>query len=78
MKGRIVFQGDQIRDANWDYVFFEDVASSSTSLQAGKCAVAYGMQPGYTVEQADALQAYLHTSLNDEKVTTWVRLGPEL
>jgi len=75
-KGRIVFQGNEVRDERHDYAFFDDVASAPAALEASKSCDAYGLLFGNHVQQSDALQAYTQTDLGGEFVT-WVRLPRE-
>ena len=71
-KGRVVFQGNRVKDENWDVAMFSDLSSSPASMEAGKAADAVGLFPGNTVEQADAEQAYTQAKLSGSP--TWVRL----
>ena len=73
-KGRTVFQGNEVRDQDWDYAKFADEGSAPASLAAAKAADAYGLLPGNTVMQADATQAYTQASMTG--VPTWVRTEP--
>ena len=54
---------------------FQDLGSSPATMEAAKAADAYGLCPGYDVEQADAEQAYVQADLKGP--TTWVSLPPE-
>ena len=71
-KGRVVFQGNRVKDENWDVAMFSDLSSSPASMEAGKAADAVGLFPGNTVEQCDAEQAYTQAKLSGNP--TWVRL----
>jgi hypothetical protein len=75
MKGRAVFQGNDVRDQNWDAAMFQELSSCPATMEAAKAADAYGLAPGHTLEQADAEQAYTQSRLGG--TPTWVRLPPE-
>jgi len=72
-KGRVVFQGNNVRDQNWDAAMFQDLGSAPASMEASKAADAYGLFRGHTIEQADAVQAYIQAKLQGP-ATTWVLL----
>ena len=74
-KGRVVFQGNDVKDENWNQALFQDLSSSPATMEAGKAADAYGLFTGHTVEQCDAEQAYIQSRLGGEP--TWVRLPKE-
>ena len=42
-----------------DHALFAEMGSSPASMEAAKLLDAYGSQPGYSKEQADAVQAYV-------------------
>jgi hypothetical protein len=69
-----VFQGNQVRDQNFDWAVFQELGSSPASLTASKISDFYGLAKGHTIEQADAEQAYINARLNATE--TWVRLPP--
>ena len=71
-KGRSVFQGNRVHDEHHDHALFAELGSSPASMESGKILDAYGSQPGFSKQQADARQAY--TQALFEGVTTWVRL----
>ena len=73
-KGRSVFQGNQVKDENWNNAMFAELGSSPAALQAAKLVDAYGLLPGHTTEQADAEMAYINANL--EGTPTYVRLPP--
>ena len=75
-KGRVVFQGNQVKDENWDVALFQELGSAPATLEAGKACDAYGLIAGHDVQQADAEQAYIQTRLGGD-VPTWVRIPPE-
>ena len=57
-KGRVVFQGSNVKDENWDWAIFQELASCPATMEAAKAADAYGCCPGHIVETADAAQLY--------------------
>ena len=57
-KGRSCLQGNNVIDENSDYAIFSEMSSSPASMEAAKIVDAFGSQPGYSKEQADAWQAY--------------------
>ena len=62
-KGRAVFEGHFVRDENFDHALFNEMGSSPASMAAGKAVGAWGLQPGYDLQQADAESAYTQTEL---------------
>ena len=62
-KGRVVFQGNQVHDENWQSALFQQVASCPATMAAAKAADAYGLLTGNGVEQCDAEQAYTQSKL---------------
>jgi hypothetical protein len=71
-KGRAVFQGNIVRDKDGNWAIFQELVSSPSTMEAARCADAYGMCPGNEVEQIDGEQAYTQALL--QGTTTWVRL----
>ena len=49
MKGRVVFQGNNVHDQNWDVAMFQELSSCPARLEAAKAADAYGLCPGNAV-----------------------------
>jgi hypothetical protein len=72
-KGRVVFQGNNVRDESWNTALFQELGSSPATMEAGKACDAIGCAPGNSVEQADAEQAYVQAKLGGD-AETWVRL----
>jgi hypothetical protein len=72
-KGRVAFQGNRVKDQNYDQAMFAELGSCPATMEAGKAADTYGLFMGHTVEQADAEQAYVQAKLGGE-TPTWVRL----
>ena len=71
-KGRSVFQGNKVSDANDDHAIFAELGSSPASMEAAKIIDVFGSQPGYSKQQADARQAYTQALFTG--IETWVRL----
>ena len=74
-KYRVVYQGNNVIDENWDHAIFQHLGSSPASMEAGKMVDAFGLLPGHDLQQADACQAYIQAELEGEE--TWVHLPPE-
>ena len=71
-KGRTVFEGNNVRDQNSDHALFGELGSSPASMEAAKVLDAYGSQPGFGKQQADAVQAYVQALFTG--VPTWISL----
>ena len=65
-KGRAVFQGNDVKDENWDNAICASLSSSPSSMEASKAADYFGLLPG------DAEMAYTQSLLGGTE--TWVRL----
>ena len=74
-KGRVVFQGNNVKDQNWNSAMFQELSSCPAAMEAAKAADCYGLVDGHTTQQADAAQAYTQSKLGG--VPTWVRLPKE-
>ena len=74
-KGRVVFLGDRVRDADGKHAVFEELSSSPAAMSAGKFADAYGCMPGNIIQTADGIQAYPQAKMAS-KTKTWIRLPP--
>ena len=76
-KGRVVFRGDQVRDASGNLVLFgsEETATTPTGLVGLAACLFYGLRPGHATSVADAIQAYLQAKIGKE---TWVIIPREL
>ena len=74
-KGRAVFQGNNVRDENFEVAMFQELSSAPATMEASKWADFFGLLPGNDVEQSDAEQAYTQSVLGGTK--TWVRLPRE-
>lgn len=76
MKGRVVFQGNQVRDQFGEVAFFQELGASPAPMNASKVTDIHGFFYDYVVQQADAPQAYTQTELKGHP--TWVRLPKEM
>ena len=76
-KGRIVYRGDKVLTQDGDVVFFNEVSTTPTTLTALNVVLWWGAQAGHTTTTADAVQAFLQSSLPDAELT-YVVLPPEL
>ena len=74
-KGRAVFQGNNVKDEDGNWAIFQELGSSPATMEAARCADAYGLFPGHATQQSDAVQAYTQAWLTGTK--TWVRLPRE-
>lgn len=74
-KGRVVYQGNNVKDENYDMAIFSDLSSAPSSMEAAKAVDAYGLFPGNVVEQSDAEQAYIQSDLGG--TPSYVRLPRE-
>jgi hypothetical protein len=74
-KGRVVFQGNNVRDQNWEVAMFQDLSSCPATMEAGKACDFYGSLAGHVIQQSDAEQAYTQSKLGGDP--TWVRLPRE-
>ena len=72
-KGRVVFQGNQVKNQDWEAAMFQDLGSAPATMEAGKAADIYGSLPGHDIEQADAEQAYVQAPMRSP-AKTWVLL----
>ncbi len=71
-KGRYVFQGNEVKDQNWEAAIFQELGSSPAAMEAGNSCDFYGLLPGNRTEQSDAEQAYTQSVLKG--TLTWVFL----
>ena len=65
-KGRVVFQGNRVVDQNWEVALFQDLGSSPATLDATRAVDCFGCFPGYDVQMADAVQAYIQAVLKGD------------
>ena len=71
-KGRAVFQGNNVKNQNWENAVFSDLGSSPSSMEAGRLVDAYGLRHGFDIQQSDAVQAYLQAELRGNP--TWIAI----
>ena len=71
-KGRAVFQGNNVWDQAGNWVVVQELGSCPATMEAARCADAYGLMPEHDVQQADAEQACTQAEI--EGTPTWVRL----
>jgi len=74
-KGRVVSQGNQVKDEFGDWAIFQEISSAPATIAAAKAADTYGMFKGHGVDQCDAEQAYIQAKLQGDP--TWVRIPRE-
>ena len=72
-KGRVVFQGDQVRAQNYEVAIFSDMASQPATLDASAAADSYCLIEGNDTEVANAVQAYIQARLRGA-CTTYVHI----
>ena len=71
-KGRVVFQGNNVKNQNWGNAVFADLGSSPSSMEAGRLVDIFGLRLEYDIQQSDAVQAYLQAKIRGKP--TWVLL----
>jgi len=71
-KGRVVFQGNQVKDELGLHAVFADLGSAPVGMSASKMQDLVGLLPGCVEELADAVRAYTQARLSG--TATWVRL----
>ena len=77
LKGRIVFRGDSARDENGALAIYRDLAATPTLITSANANIAYGLLKGHNATNADAVKAYIQSTLKSEH-PTWVELPKEL
>ena len=76
-KGRICYRGDIVRDPWNNILMLEETATTPTSVVALNVALWFASLPGHSASCADAVQAFLQSTLDDDE-ETWVVLPQEL
>ena len=71
-KGRVVFQGNNVKNQNWERAVFADLGSSPSSMEARRFVRAFGLRPNYEIQLSDAAQAYLQAKIRGKP--TWILL----
>jgi hypothetical protein len=74
-KYRVVFQGNNVFDQDYESAIFQDLGSSPASMEASRNIDCYGCFPGHGIQQADAEQAYIQAELKGTE--TWVSIPEE-
>ena len=74
-KGRVAFQGNRVTNQSWEAAIFQDLGSCPATKEASKAADFYGLAPGFVVEIADAVQAYIQAGLSG--TPCWICLPRE-
>ena len=75
-KGRLVFRGDNAKDADGNLAVYQSLSANPTSIASAASNLAYGQIPGHSTSQADAIKAYIQAELKHKN--TWVSLPREL
>ena len=80
-KGRVVFEGNRVRDEEGLSAVFSEQGSSASLMPAGKFLDAVSLLPECSGQQSDAISAYTQALLyGDGRTTpidTWVSLPPD-
>ena len=71
-KGRVVFQGKNVVNLNWDANMFQDLCNAPATMDVSSIADCYWRIPRHACEQSDADRAYIQASLKG--TPTWVSL----
>ena len=75
LKYRVVFQGNRVKDQNFQDALFQDLGNAPATMDAARACDAYGCLPGHTSMLADAIQAYIQAKLKGTE--TWIVLAAE-
>ena len=67
-KYRVVFQGNNVKDQNWDVALFNEMSSQPATMEASRIADIYGCFDGNTVQGRDVDQAYLQADMEGPPV----------
>ena len=73
-KGRVVLQGNLVKDEYFDHAIFAELSSCPSTMEAAKSCDAYGLMPGHISEQCDAEQAYAQAKI--QGTDTWIEIPP--
>ena len=71
-KGRVVLQGNKVKNQNWENAVFSGLGSSPSSMAAGRLVDAFGLRPNYDIQQPGAAQAYLQAKIRG--TPAWIPL----
>ncbi len=58
-KYRIVFQGNNVKDQDWNVALFTEMQSTPATLDSSRIAHAYSCFPGHSISGRDVEQAYI-------------------
>ena len=64
-KYRVVFQGNQVKDQNWEVALYNEHACVPATLEASRIADIHSCFPGHTIEGRDVEQAYLSANMEE-------------
>ena len=64
-KGRVVLQGDIVKDDSGSYAVFTEQGSSASQMTAAKVVDTISRLPGCAGQAADAVSAYTHVKIGD-------------
>ena len=73
MKGRIAFQGNNVKYENWEAAMFQELSSCPATMEVAKSVDCYSLVPGHEGQQADAEAAYTR-SKPESLVETWFHI----
>ena len=59
LKGRAVFQMNNVPTHNWEAAMFQGLGNAPATMEASRRTDCYGCFPGHGCEQSDAEQAYI-------------------
>ena len=65
-------QGDRVVNQNYEVAMFQDLGSSSATLEAARACDAFGCAPGHATQVSDAQAAYVQADLKG--TPCWVHL----
>ncbi len=74
-KGRRVLLGNRVFNQDLATATFSDLGKAPTLLEGARLTDAYGCIPGHSIQQADAVQAYIQAPMRGPKC--WVTLPRE-
>ena len=74
-KGRVVVQGNNVKDEGYTQAIFAELSSCPSTMQAGKSCDAFGLIESNKTEQCDAEQAYTQATLKG--TDTWIIIPRE-
>lgn len=72
----VVFQGNAVKDQNWDVALLNEMSSQPATMDASRIADIYGCFDGNTVQGRDVEQAYLQADMEGPPV--YITLPREL